>query len=271
MANIRHYHHTYHFSYNTTLRRHIGSVIFVLLMLLAVVMWAFHYIFPTTNASLHQFSPITLLVATWFTLLRLTVAYICAVVLAVPVSLFITSTPRIEKVLLPIVDIVQSVPVLAFFPLIVLIFIRLNLYDGAAIFVLFMAMLWNLVFSMIGGLKTIPNDVKDAATVFNISGLRKLRVITLPAIFPYLVTGSLLAWGQGWSIVIVAEVLHNYLPNGNPDQDLIGLGSILVNSSAAGNQVEFISSLLVMVVIIGFINIFIWQKLLHITERFKFD
>jgi NitT/TauT family transport system permease protein len=199
------------------------------------------------------------------------VAYCFSLVISIPLALIITSTPRIEKFLLPFFDILQSVPVLAFFPVIVLAFIKFNFFEGAAIFVLFMAMLWNLVFSMIGGLKIIPSDIISAATVFKARGLKRLWYITLPAIFPYIITGSLLAWAQGWNILIVAEVLHNYIPNSSPSQDLYGLGSLLVNASYQSNNVAFLASLVIMIIIIGILNFFVWQKLLHLAERYKFD
>jgi NitT/TauT family transport system permease protein len=134
-----------------------------------------------------------------------------------------------------------------------------------------MAMLWNLVFSMIGGLKTIPKDILDAAKIFNIKGFIKLRYVTIPAIFPFIITGSLLAWAQGWSILIVAEALHSYIPSGMVNSDPLGLGSLLVNAFSKGENSVFLGALITMVVLITLINFFVWQKLLHLAERFKFD
>jgi NitT/TauT family transport system permease protein len=152
-----------------------------------------------------------------------------------------------------------------------LIFIKLHATEGAVIFILFMAMLWNLVFSIIGGLKTVPKDILDAAKIFNIKGFRKLRYITIPSIFPYIITGSLLAWAQGWSLLIVAEALHSYIPNGTVGNDPLGLGSLLVNSFYQGQNSVFLGALITMIVLITIINFFVWQKLLHLAERFKFD
>jgi NitT/TauT family transport system permease protein len=145
------------------------------------------------------------------------------------------------------------------------------MYEGTAVFILFMAMLWNLVFSMIGGLKTIPIDIKEAAQVFRATGFNKLRYVTLPAIFPFIVTGSLLAWGSSWTIIIVAEVLHTYIPNSSASNDLFGLGSLLVNAAYQGNNIIFLVALAAMIATISLMNFFIWQKLLHVAERYKFD
>lgn len=272
MAAVRHYHHHYHFSYNTSLKRHFSAVLAVVLVLFFLLLPAFRLLTPTPPIiNLDQLSLLNLAIATFLTVYRLSLAYILALMVAVPLALLITSTPRLEKILLPFFDVLQSIPVLAFFPIIVLVFIKADFFDGAAIFIIFLSMLWNLVFSMIGGLKTIPQDIESAATVFKATGFKRLTNITLPAIFPYIITGSLLAWAQGWNVIIVAEVLHNYIPNAGSSYDLFGLGSLLVSASYQGQTVVFLAGVLAMIILITLINFFVWQKLLHFAERYKFD
>ncbi len=273
MANLtKHYHHHYHFSYITSFKRHFLLLGLLLLIIVIILLFIFHSIAPARQLiNPSQLSITDLISASLATMYRLSVAYIISLILSIPLALVITSSPKAERFLLPFFDILQSVPTLAFFPIIVLFFIKVNFFDGAAIFVLFMAMLWNIVFSMIGGLKTIPEDINSAAFVFKTKGLTKLWRVTLPAIFPYIVTGSLLAWAQGWNITIIAEVLHNYIPNGSPSQDLYGLGSLMVNASANGKNFVFIVTLITMIILIVAINFFIWQKLLHLAERYKFE
>ncbi len=272
VSTVKHYHHHYHFSYTTSLKKQFATIAFVTFLLILILLALFHYLTPYKPLiSTEQLSINQLILASAATIFRLTVAYFLALVFSVPLALLITGSPKTERFLLPFFDILQSIPVLAFFPVVVLIFIKINYFSGAAIFVLFMAMLWNLVFSMVGGLKTIPEDIQSAAFVFKSKGIKKLWHITLPAIFPYIVTGSLLAWAQGWNITIVAEVLHNYIPNGNPDQDLFGLGSLMVNANYQGKNIVFIGSLIMMIVLIGLINFFVWQKLIHLAQRYKFD
>lgn len=265
----RHYH--YHFSYPTSFKRHFLSLLFVLAFIIFILSFTLHSISPQPNIRLNEISPTAIFFATFNTLFRLTIAYLFSLILSIPIALLITSSPKLEKVLLPITDIIQSIPVLAFFPIVVLAFIKFNFFDGVAIFILFMSMIWNIVFSMIGGLKTIPQDVKDASKIFGAKGIKKIIYVTLPAIFPSIITGSFLAWGQGWNISIVAESLHSFIPNGSSANDLFGLGSLLANSLANSQNSIFLASLVAMVFTIVIFNFFIWQKLLHISERFKFD
>jgi NitT/TauT family transport system permease protein len=220
--------------------------------------------------SVHILLP-TVLRATGATLLRIVTAYIFSVIIAVPLALWITKSERGEKIFLPVVDVLESIPILAFFPVIILIFIKGNFLEGAAIFVLTISMLWTILFSLIGGIKLIPETINDVAKVFNIKGLFKLRTITIPAMLPELVTGSILAVAGGWNIIIVAEVLHTYISGGTTAQDLFGLGSLMVQSSAEGNTALFLIALVAMVLVIALTNIFVWQRLLRLSERYRFD
>lgn len=202
---------------------------------------------------------------------RLLLAYVLAVALAIPLALLINHSPKAERILFPLFDIIQSVPVLAFFPVVILFFIHYNFYNGAAIFVLLITMAWSIVFSAVGGLRVIPGDVKAAAKVFGLTGLKYIDRILLPAIVPYLVTGSLLAWAGGWNIIIVAEVLHTYIPGGNASMDLFGIGSVLVATSASNQQHNFFMALIVLIIFVGLLNFFVWQRLLKYAEKYKFE
>ena len=206
------------------------------------------------------------------TVYRLLLSYFFALFVALPLALITVSHPKLERLSSPIFDILQSVPALAFFPVIVVIFIRLNLTHAVAIFVLFMAMVWNLVFSMIGGLKNDSGiNLKAAAQVFQARGIHKLRFVTLPAIFPYIVTGSLLAWGAHGQLLLWQRFWRSYIPNSSASTDLYGLGSLLVNAAYQGNNLLFLFALIAMIGVISLMNFFIWQKLLRVAERYKFD
>jgi NitT/TauT family transport system permease protein len=154
---------------------------------------------------------------------------------------------------------------------VVVFFTAYHAFEFAAVFVIFVSMLWNIVFPVIGGLQTIPDDVKNAAIVFNVYGFKRFWYITLPAVVPFVITGSLLAWAQGWTVVIVAEVLHTYIPHGKPSEDLLGLGSLLVDSNAQGKSSVFLASLIVMILLVTIMNFLVWQPLLHFSQRFRFD
>jgi NitT/TauT family transport system permease protein len=271
MLKVRHYHHHRHLLYQTTLVRHLTSIGIAIGLVAASSVIAFHFAHPRNTFDIHRISFDDIAVATLNTFLRMLVAYVASVIVAVPLALGIATNPRMMRVLLPVADILQSVPVLAFFPVVVAFFTAYGDFELAAIFVIFVQMIWNIVFPVIGGLQTIPDDIRSAAIVFNVQGFRKFWYITLPAIVPFVITGSLLAWAQGWTIVIVAEVLHTYIPHGTPSQDLLGLGSLLVDSNAQGEGSVFVATLAVMILLVAMINLAVWQPLLRFAQRFRFD
>jgi NitT/TauT family transport system permease protein len=202
---------------------------------------------------------------------RLFIAYIFSLVIGVILAILILRSHVWERVLIPVYDVLESVPVLVFFPVIILFFIHYNLLNTAAVFILILTMVWSIAFAAIGGLHVIPEDILFVPKIFGLSKMQSLRKVILPALFPSLVTGSLLAWAAGWNILIVAEVLHTYVPVGQNVGDIFGIGSVLVQASSSGNQSLFLWSIVVIVLAITLINIFVWQKLLKYAERFKFD
>jgi NitT/TauT family transport system permease protein len=270
-VKLSRYQHRPHILYRTTPGRHFMATFVVIVLLAVATVLILHFANPRNAFDINRISFGDILAATLNTFFRMFVAYIVSLVVAIPLALFIASTPRMQRFLLPVADILQSIPVLAFFPVIVVFFTASQAFELAAIFVIFIQMVWNIVFPVIGGLQTIPDDIRSAAIVFDVRGWRKFWNITLPAIVPFVITGSLLAWAQGWTIVIVAEVLHTYIPHGTPSQDLLGLGSLLVDSNAQGQTSVFVATLATMILLVALINFFAWQPLLHFAQRFRFD
>lgn len=265
-----HSHHLFALTYPVSLHERVYTIILGPLIIVGL-MWLALYFYPILEPRGEALSLGTIWLAALYTLFRLFVAYICAVVVAVPLAIAVTHNRIVEKVMLPVFDILQSVPILALFPVIIMLFIRFGNLNGAAIFILFLSMLWNLVFTLVGGLKLIPRDIVDAARVFGLSGSSYLKRLVLPALVPQLVTGSILAVAQGWNITIVAEVLHTYIPGGTSAQDLFGVGSILVSAAANAQNGEFLSTVFTMVIVIALFNFFVWQKLLHYAQKFRFE
>lgn len=264
-------HHHFAISYPVSLSQRIYTLILGPLAVVAVV-YFITVLYPALAAP--SGAPITwttIVAATMATMARLLIAYALALVCAVPLAILVTMNRTVEELLLPVFDILQSVPILALFPVVVILFVNVGFLNGAAIFILFASMLWSLVFTLVGGLKIIPHDITDAAHIFGVRGFAYVRRVLLPALVPQFVTGSILAVAQGWNIIIVAEVLRTYIPGGTSAQDLFGIGSILVDASANAQNAVFVKAVFAIIVVIAFINFFVWQKLLHYAQRFRFE
>ncbi len=204
-------------------------------------------------------------------LTRITFAYIVSLIVGVALGLWSLMSPRAERLLLPIWDVLESLPVLVFFPVIITAFAAMSGYSLAAIAIMALSMVWNIVFSTIGGLRVIPRDIHAVPFIFKLTPLQRLEHVILPALIPSLVTGSLLAWAEGWNMLMVAEVIHTYVPSASQSSDLFGIGSILVHASASGDMHAFIAAVGVMVAVVAILNVFLWQPLLSYSARFKFE
>lgn len=213
----------------------------------------------------------SLVAALGASLLRLFIAYVLSMCIGVPLGLLAESNHRIESILLPVYDVLESIPILAFFPLLILFFVQAGSLEGAALFILVFSMVWSITFNTIGGLKVIPRDVVNAGKVFGLSWWQRLAQIQVPALFPPLVTGSILALANGWNMLIVAEALHAYAPQSSGAHDLYGIGSVLVTAGGSGDVSDLLSTMLILVLAIAAVNIFIWQPLLAHSENYKFE
>ncbi len=266
----RHY-HLHRISYPISLPQKIYSL-FIGPLLVVVITVALVKIFAVTEPAISDTITLNaLLAALGWTLARLTIAYVLATLVSIPLAILATANPTAEAIFLPLFDVLQSVPILAFFPVLILVFINVNSLNGASVAILFLTMVWTMVFTLVGGLNVIPRDIIAAAELFGLRGWTYFWKVLLPAMVPQLVTGSILAFAQGWNIIIVAEVLHTYIPHGTSAQDLFGIGSIMVTAAANGQNNIFLWAVLVMILAIAFINFFIWQKLLHYAQRYRFE
>lgn len=269
--HIRHYHRHFGFSYPASPWQRFYTIVISPLIGAAIIFAVLWFFSASSFVQTREISLPELSLATLATLARLSIAYAFALVCAIPLALLVNYNALAERIFLPLFDIIESVPVLAFFPVIIVFFVHFNLLNGAAIFILFLTMLWSIVFNIIGGLKMIPADIKYAAHVMGIRGFALTRKVLLPSVVPHLVTGSLLAWAGGWNIIIVAEVLRTYIPGGGEGQDLFGIGSVLVNAASSGQNNIFFAALFFIILAITFLNLFVWQRLLHYAERYKFE
>ena len=263
-------HHRVLVSYPMSLPQKIYSHLVVPGIVVALILVAsvfYPYVAP-------QGAPVsldTMLLAAFATCARITIAYLLSLIVAVPLAIFVTSDSRVEALVLPIFDVLQSVPILVLFPVIVMLFVSSGFLNAAAIAILFLTMVWTMTFTLVGGIKMIPRDIQYAATIFGITRLSYIRRVLIPGIVPQIVTGSMLSVAQGWNIIIVAEVLHTYIPHSSGAEDLFGIGATLVEASANAQTSVFIMAVTVLVVIVASLNFFVWQNLLHFAERFRFE
>jgi NitT/TauT family transport system permease protein len=209
-------------------------------------------------------------VATVASILRIMVAYLISLAWTIPCAIYASENQRFARILSPIAEIVGSVPATALFPLIVLFVIRvtggMNL---ASILLILTGMQWYLLFNLLGGVSQIPADLKEAARSFGLSRISTWRKLTLPAIAPSLLTGSITAWGGGWNALILSE----YFVYRGATYRVFGLGAMLDDATyQTNNGLMILLTLFSMIIVVIMLNRFVWRPLYDLaTERYRID
>ncbi|HEX4210211.1 MAG TPA: ABC transporter permease subunit, partial [Candidatus Binataceae bacterium] len=208
--------------------------------------------------------------ATGASLLRIIAAYIISLAWTIPCAIAAGESPTFARRLAPFAEIVGSMPATALFPLIVLFVIKatggMNL---ASVLLILTGMQWYLLFNLLAGISQIPSDLKEAARSFGLSRFATWRTLTLPAIVPSLITGSITAWGGGWNALILSE----YFPFRGETYKVFGLGAMLdVATYETDNSLMILLTLLSMVAVVILLNRLVWRRLYNIaTGRYRMD
>jgi NitT/TauT family transport system permease protein len=203
------------------------------------------------------------------TFLRVNAALVLGALWAIPVGVWIGTTPRVAQFAQPVVQIAASVPATALFPVLLLLLIRAGGGMGlAAMALMLLGTQWYILFNVIAGAMAIPTDLTEAASVFRFTRLERWRRLILPAIFPYLVTGMLTASGGAWNASIVAEYFHFQ----GKTLFVRGLGAAISRATDSGNLPVLLAATVVMSAIVVTVNRTLWQKLYRLAAtRFKLE
>ena len=205
-----------------------------------------------------------LLLAAGATWLRTLAALAIGIAWTVPLGVAIGTSPRWSKRLQPVVQIVASIPATALFPVLLPILIALpGGISLAAIILMLLGTQWYILFNVIAGAMAIPNDLKEATTIFHVTKWRRWRTLILPAIFPYLVTGMLTASGGAWNASIVSE----YVQFGRNTVFAFGLGADIAAAANAANFPALLAGTLLMAAVVVLINRLLWKRLYKLAER----
>jgi len=205
----------------------------------------------------------------FFSLLRTGSAILLALLWTVPLGVLIGLNRNVAKVMQPIIQILASVPATAVFPVIILFLIKLGGgLDIGAIFLMLLGTQWYILFNVIAGASAIPNDLREAARIYDLRGIKKWKVLIIPGIFPYLITGLITATGGAWNATIVAE----HVTFGGKTMVTTGLGALISEATLEGNFRLLLASTITMAIIVVGINRLLWKKAFQIAkERYRLE
>jgi NitT/TauT family transport system permease protein len=203
---------------------------------------------------------------------RMLAAYIVALFFSIGYGMLAARGGIWERVLIPTVDIAQSVPVVGFFPAAIFFFVALAHgrqigVEMAAIFLIFTSQAWNMTLGVYEAVKTLPGDSKEALEAFGVSGWLRFKRLWMPACVPKLVYNSILSWVAGWYYLIECEIIAV----GPANYRLPGLGSFLMDAAEHGAWIELSAGLLILLVIIVLMDAIVWQPLTIWSDKFRYE
>jgi len=209
---------------------------------------------------------------TGYSVARIAVSYVISLIAAVAIGFLMWRNRTAERILLPFLDIMQSVPVVGFFPAAIGIFVALFRGERlgvelASIFLIFTSQAWNMIFGVYESLKVLPKDIKRVLKAYDIKGWIALRKVYLPATIPSLVFNSNVSWGNSWYFLMASEVFAI----GAKQFELPGIGYILWKSSENGDLYGVMAGFLAIIITVLAMSIFIWEPLTTWSTKFSFQ
>jgi NitT/TauT family transport system permease protein len=207
-----------------------------------------------------------------YSLLRITIAYGLSLGFALTYGYVAAYNQRAERFMIPLLDVLQSIPVLAFLPPVMLAMVAL--FPGrqlgvefGAILLIFTGQVWNMAFSFYASLKSIPKEMRETATIYRFSRWQRFTQMELPFSAIGLVWNSMMSVAGGWFALMVCEMFVL----GPRDFRLPGLGSYLQTAASAGDTASIIWGVATMVALIVVLDQLVWRPVIAWAEKFKVE
>ncbi len=179
---------------------------------------------------------------------------------------------RLSVVLIPLLDILQSVPILGFLTFTVVFF--MSLFPGrvmglelAAIFAIFTSQAWNMAFSMYQSLRTVPADLQEAAVSFHLTPWQRFWRLEVPFAVPGLIWNTMMSMSGGWFFVVASEAISV----GNNTWKLPGIGSYVALALERRNIVAVGWAIAAMLVVILLYDQLLFRPLVAWSAKFRFE
>jgi NitT/TauT family transport system permease protein len=179
---------------------------------------------------------------------------------------------RAERVLIPLLDVLQSVPVLGFLSITVTGFIAL--FPGsllglemASIFAIFTSQVWNMTFSFYHSLRSLPRELDEAVTLYRLPRWQRFFRLEVPAATIGLLWNAMMSFGGGWFFVAASEAISVL----NQEYTLPGIGSYVAAAIAAEDLGALVLAILTMGVVILLVDQFFWRPLVAWADKFKLE
>jgi NitT/TauT family transport system permease protein len=206
------------------------------------------------------------------TTLRMLLAIVCSIIFTFIYAALAAKSRRAEMVLIPLLDILQSVPILGFLTFTVVFF--LNLFPGsvfgaelACVFAIFTSQAWNMTFSMYQSLRNVPKDLEEASQSFHLSGWQRFWRLDVPFAMPGLIWNTMMSMSGGWFFVVASESITV----GNTTVTLPGVGSYVAMAIKEQNLAAIGYAILTMFLVILAYDQLLFRPVVAWADKFRFE
>jgi NitT/TauT family transport system permease protein len=199
---------------------------------------------------------------------RMLAAYVLSLLFSMVFGYLAARNRTAEKVFIPLLDVLQSMPILSFLPVALLSFSAVLptpwAVEISSIILIFTSQAWNIAFAWYQSLSTIPRNLKQASTIFHFSPWLRFKVLELPFAAISLIWNSMASWAGGWFFLMAAEIFSV----GDRNFRLPGLGAYLQEAANRGNLESLAWGLGALMLTIVTLDQLVWRPLLAWSERF---
>ncbi|MFI5370298.1 MAG: ABC transporter permease [Candidatus Eisenbacteria bacterium] len=207
-----------------------------------------------------------------FSLTRGLAAYVLSLGFTLVYGYWAARDKLAERVLIPLLDVLQSIPILGFMPGLVLTLVGLfptsNIgLELAAVIMMFTGQVWNMTFSFYHSLRSIPQDLREVATVYRYDWWERFRWVELPFSTLGLVWNSMMSMAGGWFFLMINEAFVL----GKRDFRLPGIGSYMSVAVARGDKAAMAWAFLAMVAMIVLLDQFLWRPVVAWAQKFRVE
>ncbi len=191
---------------------------------------------------------ISLIIDTGFSWIRMFAALGVSIVISIILGIYAATHRFAEKLIIPVIDILQTVPILAFFP--VVIFLIVGALPGslginiAVVFLIITSMVWNIILGVYEAMKVLPKEYGELSKLYGLSKLEEFRKIYLPAVMPKVAEQSTLSWSIGLFYLVTSEIFST----GNANYAVkTGIGAAIASPAITGSIVSYGMALIIFV------------------------
>ena len=206
------------------------------------------------------------------TTMRMLLAIICSIIFTFIYAALAAKSRRAEMVLIPLLDILQSVPILGFLTFTVLFF--MNLFPGrvlgaelACVFAIFTSQAWNMTFSMYQSMRNVPKDLEDATQSFHLSGWQHFWRLDVPFAMPGLIWNAMMSMSGGWFFFVASEAITV----GNTTVTLPGVGSYVALAIQKRDLPAIGYAILTMLLVIIVYDQLLFRPVVAWADKFRFE